>query len=111
MVTLGVLTEAVRHLASTLMRDYVDEVIPVHKGPAWTHCALDLVTTKGPHMSAYTPMMTSFICREMRQRVRYGYSILLPAVDTVRVFWENMNMPRFTAVSQEHCRMLLVLNL
>ena len=67
--TLGALSEAVRHPEAPLLQKYVDKVIPVHTGPASTQQALERAIAKGPHMTAFTPEMTTFIHGEMWQRV------------------------------------------
>ena len=72
--TLGVLTEAARHLAVSLLWKYVGEGILVHTKPSWTQKALEKAIPKGCHTSACTPEMTAFVREEMRQCVRYGIS-------------------------------------
>ena len=42
--------------------------------------------------------MKIFICREIQHRVQYGFSILLPAEDTVRMFGEKLKLSHITAV-------------
>ena len=58
---LGGLPEGVRHLAAALFQTYVEEGIPAHTGPPWSPQALETAISKGPHASAYTPDMTTFI--------------------------------------------------
>ena len=48
--------------------------------------ALETAISKGPHASACTPDMTTFIGREMQRRIKDGFSILLLAADTIRLF-------------------------
>ena len=55
--------------------------------------------------------MTESIRGEMRQRVRDGFSILLPATDAVRLFGENLKLLRITVVPQENRRPRLTINL
>ena len=55
--------------------------------------------------------MTAFIHGDMRQCVQYVFSILFPAADTVRLFGDNMKLSRIPEVTQEHCRLCLIINL
>ena len=55
--------------------------------------------------------MTAFIHRELHQRVRNGFSILLPATDAVILFGDNLKLPQIAVVSQEHRQLRLILNL
>ena len=55
--------------------------------------------------------MKEFIYREMRHCVRDGFSILLPAADTVRVFGDKLKISCIAAVPQEHQRLRLIINL
>ena len=96
--TLGGLPNGVKHPAAALLRTYVEEGIPDHTGPPWSPEALETSISKGTHASAYTPEMISFIQGEMRRRIKYGFSILLPAADAMRMFWERLNLSRIAAV-------------
>ena len=86
-----VLPEAVRHLAATILLEYIYEDIPVHTVLAWTQRALDRDIAKGPHVSECTTEMTALVRRVMRNRVRDGFSIVLPEADTVRFWGYNLN--------------------
>ena len=108
---MGGLPEGVRHPAAALLRTYVEEGIPSHMGPPWSPQALETAISKGPHTSACTPEMTSFIRGDMQQRIKYGFSILLLAADVVQVFGERLKMSRIAAVPQAHLRLRLILNL
>ena len=44
--------------------------------------------------------MVRFIWGEIQQRYKYGFSILLTAEDSVRVFGEQFKLSRITAVPQ-----------
>ena len=46
--------------------------------------------------------MTAFIRWELNQRVRDGFSILLPAADAVRLFGDNLKLSRITVVTEEY---------
>ena len=59
--TLGGLPKGVKHTAADLLKTYVEEGIPAHTGPPWSPEALETAISKGPHASACTPEMTSFI--------------------------------------------------
>ena len=109
--TLVALSEAVRHLAASLLRNYVDEGIPVHIGPAWTQRALEQAITKGPHASACAPKMTAFIRGEIRQHVQNLFIILLPVTDAVRLFGDKLKLSGIVAVPQKHRRPRLIFNL
>ena len=67
--------------------------------------------SKGNHASACTTEMTSFIQGELRRRIKYGFSILLPAADAIRLFGERLKLSCITAVPQAHRRPRLILNL
>ena len=43
--------------------------------------------------------------------MKYGFSILLPVADAVRLFRENLKHSRIAAVPQAHRRPRLILNL
>ena len=85
-VMLGTLPEAISHPEESLLQYYVEEVIPVSTGPPWSQEALENGIQNIPHVSACTPEIVWFIQGEMQRRVKGGFSILLPAADTVRVF-------------------------
>ena len=55
--------------------------------------------------------MKEFIRKDMRQRVRDGFSILFPAEEAVKLFRDNLKLFHITAVPQEHQRPRLILNL
>ena len=57
------------------------------------------------------PEMTSFIRGEMQQRIKDGFSILLPAADAIQLFGERLKLSRIAAVPHAHCRPRLILNL
>ena len=67
--------------------------------------------SKGPYASACTSEMTSFIRGELRRRIKDGFSILLPAADSIQLFGERLKLSHITAVPQAHCRPCLILNL
>ena len=54
--------------------------------------------------------MTAFICGDLHQRVRYGFSILLPVADAVGLFGDNLKLSWIAAIPQEHQRTWLILN-
>ena len=74
------------HPAAAFLQSYIEEGIPVNTGLPWTRKAVGNTIKNGPHASAFTPEMLGFIRGEMQQRVQDGFSILLHATDTVRVF-------------------------
>ena len=55
--------------------------------------------------------MVRLIRGETQQRVKYGFSILLNAEDTVRVFGEYLKFSQISAVPQAHRCPYLILNL
>ena len=57
------------------------------------------------------PEMAVFVRGEMHQHIKYGFRILLPAADAVRVFGVKLNMSRIDAVPQKHRRLRIILNL
>ena len=65
----------------------------------------------GPHASACTPDMTSFIRGELRRRIKDGFSILLPAADAIQLFGERLKLSCIAALPQAHRRLCLILNL
>ena len=67
--------------------------------------------SKRPHASECTPEMVGFIWGEMQQRIQYGISILLPAVDAVRMFGAKLKISCIMVVTQAHHQPRLVLNL
>ena len=81
--TLGGLPEGMKHPAVALLQTYIEEGIPAHMGPPWSAQALKTAISKGPHDSACTPDMTSFIWGELQWKIKYGFSILLPAADAI----------------------------
>ena len=95
---MGALLEAVLHPETPLLQKYVKKGIPVHKGPAWLQRALERTIVKGPHASAYPPEMKAFIRGELHHCVLDGFSILLTAVDVVRLFGDNLKLSRIAAV-------------
>ena len=109
--TLGGLPEGVKHPAADLLKAYVAEGNPSHTGPTWSLDSLDTATYKGPHASACTPEMTSFIREELRRRIKDGFSILLPEADAMRLLGERLKLSRIAAVPQSYCRPHLILNL
>ena len=83
--TLVGLSKRVRHPASALLYNYVEEGILAHTAPPWSPLALETTISEGPHASDYTPEMTTCIQEEMQRRIKYGCSILLPAADTIQL--------------------------
>ena len=55
--------------------------------------------------------MTEFIWGEMQQRIKYGFSIILLAVNTIRLFEEKLKLSHIVAVPQAHHRPRLILNM
>ena len=55
-------------------------------GTPWSPQALETAISKGLHASAFTPEITYFIWGEMQQRIKDGFSILLPAADVILLF-------------------------
>ena len=94
-----------------LLKTYIEEGILTHTGPPWYPEALQTDISKGPHASACTPEMTSSIRGELRRRIKDGFSILLPAADTMRLFGKRLELSRIAALPQAHCRPRLILNL
>ena len=47
----------------------------------------------------------------MQRRIKDGFSILLPAVDAVRLFGDDMKLSCIAAVHQAHLHPRLILNL
>ena len=100
-----------KHPAADLLKTYVEEGILAHTGPPWSPEDLETAIFKGPHASACTLEMTSFIQGELRLRIKDGFSILLLAADAMRLFGERLKLFRIVAVPQAHCRLCLILNL
>ena len=100
-----------KHPAVALLQKYVEEGIPAHTGPPWSPVALETALSKGPHASACTPEMISFILGELWRRIKDGFSILLPAADVMRLFGERLKLSCITAVPQAHRHPRLILNL
>ena len=73
--------------------------------------ALERVIAQGYHTSACTPKMTAVIIGDLQQRLQYGLSILLPVAEVVRLFGGKLKLSRIAAVSQEHRKLRLILNL
>ena len=55
--------------------------------------------------------MVGFNRGEMQRRFQYGFSILLPTENVVRVFGENIKLSRIAAVPQDHLQPWLVFNI
>ena len=55
--------------------------------------------------------MTTFIWGEMQRRIKYGFSILLPAADVIQLFGARLKLSRIAEVPQAHCSPRLILNL
>ena len=55
--------------------------------------------------------MVGFIWGDKKPRIQYGFSILLPAADAVRMFGAKLKLSCIAAVSQAHLRPRLILNL
>ena len=47
----------------------------------------------------------------MQRRIKYGFSIFLPAADAVRLFGEKLKLSHSVSVLQAHCRPRLILNM
>ena len=108
---MGGLTEGVMHPATDLLWSYLEEGIPAHTGPPWYLQALETAISKGSHASVCTLEMTSFIREELLQRIKDGFSILLPAEDAMRLFGEKLKLSCIAAVPQAHRCPRLILNL
>ena len=67
--------------------------------------------TNSTHASACTPDVVGFIGREMQRMLQYGFRILLPAADIVRIFGERIKLSRIAEVLQAHLWPRLILNL
>ena len=100
-----------KHPTAALLNKYVEEGIPAHTGPPWSPEALGTAISKGPHASACTLEMTSFVWGELRRRIKDGFSILLLAANAMRLFGERLELSRIAAVPQAHRRPRLILNL
>ena len=91
-----------KHPAADLLQTYVEEGILARTGAPWSPRDLDTDIFKGPHTSACTPEMTSFIRGEMQRRIKYGFSILLPAAGAIRLFGEKLKLSHIAAMPQAH---------
>ena len=109
--TLGCLSEGGEHPSAALLQIYVEESIPAHTGPPWSPEALDTAISKGPHASARTPDMTSFIQGELRRRIKDSFSILLLEADVIQLFGERLKLSCIAAVPKTHCRLRLILKM
>ena len=96
--TLGGLPKGVKNPATALLQTYVGESIPSYMGPPWSPEALETAIYKGPHASACTPDMNSFIRVELRRRIKDGFSILLLTADVIPLFGERLKLSRIAAV-------------
>ena len=47
----------------------------------------------------------------MQRRTKYGFSILLPETDAIRLFGERLKISLIAVVTQAHLRLGLILNL
>ena len=100
---LGDLPAEFSHMETALIQSYAEECIPVITGPPWLGEALYNDTNNRPHASECTSEMVGFIQEKMQQRVQDGFSILLPAADTVRIFGERINIYHIAEVPQAQC--------
>ena len=57
------------------------------------------------------PRYVMFICKDIKQRVHYGFKILLPAADMAKIFSENLNISRITKVPKVQHQLHLTINL
>ena len=87
------------------------EGIPLHAVPAWLQKELNKAIARGPHVSACTPDMTSFILGDMEQKLWDGLRILLLDSYTVKLFRDKLNLSCIATVSLDHFWMRLILNL
>ena len=78
---MGGFPKRVKHPATALLKKYIEEGIPAQTGTPWSPEAWETAISKGPHASVCTPEMTSFIWGELQQRIKDGFSVLLPAAD------------------------------
>ena len=96
---------------ASLLKKYIEEVIQVCTGTLCPNQALESAIAKVPHISAGSPDMTIFICREMKQRVQDGFRILLPDADMVWVFRGKLKLFCISAFPKSHCHIHLILDL
>ena len=99
------------NLEVDIERDFVDKGILVHTVLAWYQQALDQTIAKRPHASTCTPKITTFIRREMSQQMQDGFSILLPAAEIVRVFWDKLKLSCIADIPQDYFHPRLIINL
>ena len=95
---MGGLPKGVKHPVAALLQTYSEEGIPAHMWPPWSPQALETTISKGPHASACTPEMNSFIRGDIQRRVKDGFSILLLAADVIRLFGERLKLSRIMSV-------------
>ena len=100
-----------KHPDAALLHTYVEEGIPAHTKPPWSPEVLDIAISKVPYASACNPEMTSFIRGELRQRIKYGFSILLPVADSIQLFGERLKPSHIAVVPQAHRCPRLILDL
>ena len=94
-----------------MLRTYVEERIPAHTDPPWSPQALETAISKGPHTSASTPEMTTFVWGYIQRRIKDVFGILLPAEDAIQLFGERLKLSQIAAVPQSHRPPRIILNL
>ena len=79
----------------------MEEGIPAITGKPWSRRDLDRAIQNEPHVSACAPDMVSFIRGELWRWIQDGFSILLSAEDSVRLFGEKLKLSRIAEVPQD----------
>ena len=109
--TLGELPRGVQHPYPTILQDYAAEDITVCEGSACSYKDLYSTIARGNNAPACMTDTEVIIYRDMGQKLRDGFSILIPTEKTALVFGENLNLSCITVSHQEHSQPRLNINL
>ena len=76
----------------------------------WNLTSIVSVIYKGPHTSIITSNDTTFVCKELQQRVQRGFIIMLSVDDALAYFGTRLCISRIASVDQTNYKPWLIYN-
>ena len=92
------------HPTANLLVSYALDGFLALVGPPWPFTSIKLTISKGPHTSTLKPEATTFVCKELQERVQYGFSIIISVDDAIAYFGTHLRISCLTSVDQTNCK-------
>ena len=93
-----------------LLEDYVDNSFPVEVGPEWSLETIRNAIGNRPHYSTLSPESIAFCRKEILERTRWGFSIVLSDTNDITLFGASLRISPLASVDQVNRKPRLICN-